>query len=80
MAESPKKTIIITSIICVTVLLLSAIGVWFYIQQQDSNRATSKEQAIKECSDKILPRAAENLKYADYEKCMAGRGFDGRER
>ena len=80
MAKSPKTAIIIASIICATLVLLAAIGAWFYIQQQDNNRTTSKEQAIKECSEKIMPRAAEDYKYAEYEKCMAGKGFDGRER
>lgn len=78
MSKSPKITIFMVLIICATVVLLSAIGAWFYVNQQDSNRADSKEQAIRECSDKIMPRAAEDYKYAEYEKCMANKGYDAR--
>lgn len=78
MVKSSSKAVILTSLVCATLVLMSAIGAWVYIQQQDGRRTDSKEQATRECSGKILPRAAEDYKYAEYEKCMANRGYDVR--
>jgi hypothetical protein len=59
----------------ITIAALVSCAVFAYSIFSEQQRKDNEEKARSECSEFILPRASENLKYAEFNKCMAGKGF-----
>lgn len=67
---------IILSLIALVLLITS--GFFIYQTVSNKNDKRTKENALvqarKDCSDKIHPKGLDV--YADYNQCMASKGFD----
>lgn len=54
MAKSSRTTVVITVIICTSLVLISAIGAWVYVQNQSIAQKDKELQQAKELKEKEL--------------------------
>jgi hypothetical protein len=67
---------IILSVIALAILVASSAFSYQMLntQQQEQASANALTQARKDCAEKIYPKA-QNV-YGEYDKCVAGKGFN----
>lgn len=61
----------------ITTAVVAASGAFMYRVFSIKNAEHSHTAAIKECSSKIHTRADGSYIYADFNQCMASKGFLG---